>query len=97
MVCTELGCTNGSKVSLCGMRRNEEKQTWMLSWSDRQASIVTVSGWLGTRTVERDLPPNKCEMGDSIELAYSYVINVTVERSEKKGIIDAPCILALQP
>ena len=65
--------------------RKEEKQTWMLSWSNRQASIVTVSGWLGTRTVERDLPPNMREMGEFIELAYSYVISVTVERSVENG------------
>ena len=41
----------------------------MLSCSDCQASIVTLSGWFGTRTVERDLPPNMREM-DVIELAY---------------------------
>ena len=84
MVCTELGCTNGSEISLRGMRRKEEKQTWMLSWSDRQASMVTVSGWLGTRMVERDLPPNTCEMGESTEFAYSDVSNVTVERCVEK-------------
>ena len=33
--------------------------------------MATVSGWLGLRTVDRDLPPNMREMGDSIELAYS--------------------------
>ena len=43
----------------------------MWSLSDRQASVVTVSGWLGTRTVDRDLPPNIREMGDSTEPAYS--------------------------
>jgi hypothetical protein len=29
------------------------------------------SGWFGARTVERDLPQNMREMGDSTELAYS--------------------------
>jgi hypothetical protein len=53
------------------VERKEEKRTWMLSWSDRQGSIVTMSGWPGARTVERDLPPNMREMGDSTELAYS--------------------------
>jgi hypothetical protein len=43
----------------------------MLSWIDLQASVVTVSGWLGARMVERDLPPNMRETGESIELAYS--------------------------
>jgi hypothetical protein len=33
--------------------------------------MVVVSGWFGTRTVERDLPPNMREMGDSTEFAYS--------------------------
>ena len=42
----------------------------MLSWSDRQASTVMMSGWPGTRMVERDLPPNMREMGGSIEPAY---------------------------
>jgi hypothetical protein len=32
--------------------RKEEKQTRMSSWSDRQSSMVTVSGWFGARTVE---------------------------------------------
>jgi hypothetical protein len=50
---------------------SEEKRTWMLSWSNRHASVVTVSGRLGARTVEQDLPPNMREMGDSAELAYS--------------------------
>ena len=57
----------------------------MLSGSDRQASIVTVSGWFGTRTVERVLPPNKCEMGDSTELAYSYVSNVEPSAERKNN------------
>ena len=42
----------------------------MKSLSDRQASVMMVSGLLGVRKVERDLPPNMREMGDSIELAY---------------------------
>ena len=45
--------------------------------------MVTVSGWLGSRTVDRDLPPNMCEMGDSFELAYVYV-NVKFS-AEKEG------------
>ena len=66
------------------MGRKEEKQTWMLSWSDLQASMVTVSGWFGTRTVERDFPQNMRETGDSTELAYSYVNNFkpSVEREK---------------
>ena len=43
----------------------------MLSWNDRQDSTVMMSGWPGTRTVERDLPPNMRDMGESIEPAYS--------------------------
>ena len=31
-----------------------------------------VSGWFGARAVNRDLPPNMREMGDSIEVLYSY-------------------------
>jgi hypothetical protein len=50
----------------------DEKRTWILSWSDRQASVVTMSSLLGARTVERDLPPNICEMGDWAELDYSF-------------------------
>ena len=38
--------------------REEEKQTWMSSWSDRQSWIATVSGWFDARTVERNFPPN---------------------------------------
>ena len=79
-----------------GIGRKDEKQTWMLSGSDRQASIVTVLGWFGTRTVERDLPPNRCEMGESTELAYSYVSNVK-RSAEKERIIDTPCSLLLSP
>ena len=45
--------------------------------------MATVSGWLGSRTVDRDLPPNMCEMGDSFELAYVYV-NVKFS-AEKEG------------
>ena len=52
-------------------RETEEKRTWMLNWSDRQSSVLTVSGWFGALTVERDLPPNMREMVDSTELAYS--------------------------
>ena len=43
----------------------------MLSLSNRQSSTVTVSGWFGARTVERDLPPNMRKMGDSAEPAYT--------------------------
>jgi hypothetical protein len=41
----------------------------MLRLSDRQSLAATMSGWFGTRTVERDLPPNMREMGDLTELA----------------------------
>ena len=44
----------------------------MKSLSDRQASIVMVSDWLGARTNGRDLPRNMREIGDSAEFAYSY-------------------------
>ena len=76
MVCTESGCVNDLGISHQGRcmdrrGRKDGKRTWMLSWRDRQASIVTVSGWLGAHTVERDFPPNIREMGDSTELAYS--------------------------
>jgi hypothetical protein len=49
----------------------EGKRTWMSSWSDRQSSIVTMSGWLGARTVERNFPPNMRTRSDSTDLAYS--------------------------
>ena len=74
MLCTESGCAKSLKVShqdMCGWKREREKPTRMSSLSDRQASTVTVSGWLGTRTVERDLPPNMRETGESAEFAYS--------------------------
>jgi hypothetical protein len=32
--------------------RGRKEQTRMSSWSDRQSSMVTVSGWFGVRTVE---------------------------------------------
>jgi hypothetical protein len=49
----------------------EGKRTWMSSWSDRQSSMVTVSGWFGARTVERNFPPNMRIRGDSTDSAYS--------------------------
>ena len=51
--------------------RVTKEQTWMLSWSNRQSSAVMVSGWFGACTIERDLPPNMREMGDSGDLTYS--------------------------
>jgi hypothetical protein len=76
MVCTESGCVMGLEVGQrdksAGVNgRREEKRTCMSSRSIRQFSVVTVSGWFGTRTVKRDLPPNMREVGDSTELAYS--------------------------
>jgi hypothetical protein len=44
----------------------------MSSWSDRQLSIVTVSGWPAMRTVVRNFPSNMREMGDLNEVAYLY-------------------------
>jgi hypothetical protein len=44
----------------------------MLSLSNRQSSTLTVSGWFGARAFERDLPPNRREMGNSVELGYSH-------------------------
>ena len=35
-----------------------------MSRSTRQSSTVMASGWFGARTVKRDLPPNRREMGD---------------------------------
>ena len=49
----------------------EEKRTRMSSWSDRQFSMVTVSGWFSARTVERNFPPNMRIRGDSTDSAYS--------------------------
>ena len=43
----------------------------MLRWSNRQFWAVMVSDWFDARTIERDLPSNMREMGDSAELAYS--------------------------
>ena len=63
-----------------GMGR-KEKQTWMLSWSDLQASIVTASGWFGARTVKRNLPPKIRKMGESAELAYSWSIHTASAKS----------------
>jgi hypothetical protein len=42
----------------------EGKQTWMSSWSDRQSSMLTVSGCFGARTVEQNFPPNMRIKGD---------------------------------
>ena len=46
----------------------------MSSWSDSQASVVTVSGWFGERKVERNFPPNICIRGDSTDFcSCSYI------------------------
>ena len=73
----QIGLRKGLEVShgyqdiFAGRRREaEEKRTWMLSWINRQSSVVTVSDWFGEHKVERDLPPNIREMGDSTGLAY---------------------------
>src|SRR6267154_5509190 len=47
-----------------------DERTWMSSWSDRQSSIETTSGWFGMRTVERNFPLNICVMGDPSKLVY---------------------------
>ena len=47
------------------------KLTRMSSWSDRQFSIVAVSGWFSACTAERYFPPNKRIRGDSADSAYS--------------------------
>ena len=70
MACTESGYAKRLVVRTYIWVEGGEG-TWMLSWSDRQPSIETVSGWLGVFTVERDRPPNMREIGDSNELAYS--------------------------
>jgi hypothetical protein len=36
----------------------------MSSWSDRQLSTVTVSGWPAMRTIVQNFPSNMREMGD---------------------------------
>ena len=69
----------------------------MLSWSDRQGSIETVSGQLGVGTVERDLPPNISEIGDSTELAYRVHEYVSKVKLSTEGIIGAPCSLGFPP
>ena len=76
MVCTELGCAKSLEVShrnvnVDGMGRDRGKRTWMLSLSDRQSSTVTTSGWFGARRIERNLPANMREIGDSTEIAFS--------------------------
>jgi hypothetical protein len=75
MLCTELGCKafegQSPRAGRGESTSKQKNQTWMLSRSDLQASILTVSGWLGTRTVERDFPPKIRETGDPTELAYS--------------------------
>ena len=88
MVCTGSGCVKGLEVSVCG--RKEEKQTWMLSWSDCQGSMVTVLGWLGTCTVLRDLPQNMRAMGDSTELAYSCPYIRQLSRGRRRETRDDP-------
>jgi hypothetical protein len=96
--CTESGCAKILKVSHKDICPDERRQrTWILSWSNRQASIVAVSGWPGAHTVERDLPPNMREMGDSTELAYSCPCirqQRQVQCRERKNI-GAPCGPAL--
>jgi hypothetical protein len=106
-----IGLREGLKVSYQdkfagGRERKEMEWTWMWSLSDRQASIVTLSGWFGARTVERDLPPNMHEMGESTELAYpcpSIHRNVRAsgrqkrQDTESERIIGAPCSLAFLP
>ena len=65
---------------------NEEKQTRMSSWSDRQSSIVTVSGWFGARTVVWDFPPNRRISGNSTDLGYSSArvsMPISVQREVK--------------
>ena len=56
------------------LQRNgkREGRTWMSSWSDRQFSMMAVSGWFGARTVERNFPPNMRVKGDSTDTAYSW-------------------------
>ena len=55
-----------------------------------------MSGWPGVRTVERDLPPNMREMGDSTELAYSRPCIISDVKFNKR-IIGAPRTLAFPP
>jgi len=71
-VCTKSSCAKILAISQKDICADERRQrTWMLSWSNRQSWTVMLSGWFGARTVERDLPLNMGEMGDSAELAYT--------------------------
>ena len=47
-----------------------------------------VSGWFGARTVERDLPSNIREMGDTSEFAYSHP-SICQQRQDHE-IVSAP-------
>jgi hypothetical protein len=49
----------------------ERKRTWISSWSDRQSSMVIVSGRFDARTVERNFPPNMRIRGDPTDSTYS--------------------------
>ena len=63
----------------------------MSSWSDRQSSIVTVSGWFSARMVERNFPPNMRIRGDSIDSTYSCPSVRHAKFNTKRGeIIGAP-------
>ena len=51
--------------------QNEEgNRTWISSWSGRQSSMVTLSGWFGARKIERNFPPNMRIRGNSTD-SYS--------------------------
>ena len=73
MVCIEQGCLESSHGDISA---NESGQrTWMWCLRDRQASLMR---WIGAGTVER---PNRREMGDSSELAYSWSVHTSVKSS----------------
>jgi hypothetical protein len=78
--------------------RKEGKRTWILSWSDRQSSTMTVSGWFGARTVERNFPPNTRIRGDS---TYSRMIRESVSNvkpsAARDEVIGAPSSLVFPP
>ena len=70
IVLLELLCQSPGHMR--GVEWEEGERTWMSSWSDRQSSMVTASGWFGVRTVERNFPSNMRCRGDSIDSAYSW-------------------------
>jgi hypothetical protein len=70
IVLLELLCQSPGHMH--GVEWEKGKRTWMSSWSDRQSPMVTLSGWFGARTAERNFPSNMRFSGDSLDSAYSW-------------------------